>query len=249
MEQYLDLLAKSVTGTLYDREPDHDNPDQSAFVRAFTMHYMRGTAITMLPRVRLDNIRHCIRLILNDGIPGDLIEAGVWRGGGAIYMRACLNIFGGSNRILWVADSFEGLPEPDPNNKKEHDFYHSRLMQQHYAKMAASYDEVIRNFEAYSLLPQVRFLKGLFKDTLPHAPIGALSVIRLDGDYYTSTMDCLISLYPKLSEGGIIIIDDYGEDMWTDCRAAVDSFRQLHDIRSPMIPVDSKCAFWRKDTV
>ena len=78
---YLDLLARSLTGTLYEPEPDHDNPNVGKFVTAFTMHYMRGNAITMLPRVRLDNIRHCIETVIVDDVPGDVIETGVWRGG------------------------------------------------------------------------------------------------------------------------------------------------------------------------
>ena len=70
--------------------------------------------------------------------------------------------------------------------------------------------------------------------------------MRLDGDYYESTMDGLQNLYSKLSVGGYAIIDDYGEDMWTYCRKAVDDFRQENGITEPMTVVDSKCSFWQK---
>jgi Macrocin-O-methyltransferase (TylF) len=70
--------------------------------------------------------------------------------------------------------------------------------------------------------------------------------MRLDGDYYESTMDALTNLYDKLSVGGYSIIDDYAEDAWTHCRQAVDEFRHNHRIDDPMIRVDSKCFYWRK---
>ena len=93
---------------------------------------------------------------------------------------------------------------------------------------------------------RVRFLKGWFKDTLPAAPIDALSILRLDGDYYESTMDALTSLYDKVSVGGYIIVDDYGEDSWTYCRKAVDEFRRERGIEDPIHRVDSNCYYWKR---
>jgi hypothetical protein len=247
VDLYLDLLMRSLTATLYDREPNHHSENAKSFVLAFTKHYFHGPAVTMLPQTRLENIRFCISRVLDDGVPGDLIETGVWRGGGCIFMRGCLKALGHPERVVWVADSFEGLPEPDVARTKERDFYHSAVMQKAYQKMAATEEEVRRNFLAYGLLDEnVRFLRGWFKDTLPSAPIEQLAVIRLDGDFYDSTTDALNALYQKVSSGGFIIIDDYGEDIWTDCRAAVDEFRMAHRILEPMIRVDSKCSYWRK---
>ena len=247
IDLYLDLLAKSLTGTLYEPEPDHDNPDAGRFVVAFTMHYIRGTAVTMLPTKRLHNIRRCVETVVREGVPGDVIETGVWRGGGSIFMRGCLEAFGAADRVSWVADSFEGLPEPDPARQKEHEFYHSRMLQKNYDKMAAGLDEVQANFRAYDMMSdQVKFLQGWFKDTLPTAPVENLSVMRLDGDYYDSTMDALTSLYDKISPGGFAIIDDYGEDLWTDCRSAVEDFRIQRGITTPVEMVDGHCGFWRK---
>lgn len=244
---YLDLLKRSLTGTLYEPEPNHDSADARGFVVAFMMHYIRGGAVTMLPHVRLDNIRFCIEQVLADRVPGDLIETGVWRGGGCIFMRGCLNALGGEDRVVWVADSFEGLPEPDPSHSKELEFFNSPMLQKGYQKMAAGLEEVRRNFAAYKLLDEnVRFLKGWFSDTLPGAPINQLAVMRLDGDYYDSTMDALRSLYGKLSAGGFVIVDDYGEDLWTDCRKAVEDFRAQNGVAEPIVAVDTKCAYWRK---
>ena len=188
----------------------------------------------MLPRVRLENIRFCtLGRILSDGVPGDLIETGVWRGGGCIFMRGCLKALGHPERVNPGCRIFEGLPEPDVKRNKERDFYHSPVMQKAYQKMAVSEEEVQRNFAAYGLLDEnVRLLKGWFKNTLRSAPIEKLALIRLDGDFYELTTDALNGLYDKLAPGGFVIIDDYGEDVWTDCRAAVDELRAAHRILS-----------------
>jgi hypothetical protein len=108
-------------------------------------------------------------------------------------------------------------------------------------------EEVQGNFRAYGMLDdQVKFLKGWFKDTLPTAPVDSLSLIRLDGDFYESTREGLDSLYDRLSVGGYVIIDDYGEDSWTYCRKAVDEFRSERQIEDPLIAVDSSCSFWKR---
>ena len=112
--------------------------------------------------------------------------------------------------------------------------------------LAVSIDEVRRNFAAYGLLDdQVQFLKGWFSETLPGAPIERLALMRLDGDLYESTRDALVNLYDRLSPGGYVIVDDYGEDSWTYCRRAVDEFRAERGIQDPLVRVDSRCYFWQ----
>ena len=246
---YLDLLKRSLTNTLHATEPDADGDSEPRFVHGFVRHYIRGPAISMLPLARMDNLQRCIAAVVADGVPGDLIETGVWRGGATIFMRAMLKALGVTDRIVWVADSFEGLPEPDaekfPVEAKAH---HGAVMAKQYGHFAAGLDEVRANFAAYGMLDdQVRFLKGWFKDTLPGAPIGKLAVMRLDGDYYESTMDGLVNLYDRLSVGGFAIIDDYGEDSWTYCRKAVDDFRRARGITEELVRVDSKCFYWRRE--
>ena len=245
---YLDLLKKSLSNTLFEAEPDTDQEDETRFVHGFIEHYIKGTAVSMLPLVRLDNLQSCIIDAIERGVPGDVIETGVWRGGATIFMRGVLKACGVTDRTVWVADSFEGLPEPDPEKFPiEAKAHQGAVMRKAYKHFAASLDEVTRNFQAYGLLDdRVRFLKGWFKDTLPTAPIGALAVMRLDGDYYESTMDALTHLYDRLSVGGFTIVDDYGEDTWTYCRKAVDDFRRERGIEDPMIQVDSKCYYWRR---
>ena len=163
-------------------------------------------------------------------------------------MRGLLRALGVEDRRVWVADSFRGLPEPDAERfPLEAAAHHSRTMVKEYRHFAVSAGEVRRNFERYGLLDEnVRFLEGWFADSLPGAPIEALAVLRLDGDYYESTRDALIHLYPRLSPGGYVIVDDYGESDWTYCRRAVDEFREEQGIGDELLQVDSKCWFWRR---
>jgi hypothetical protein len=245
---YLDLLKKSLTATLFASEPDHDQESQAQFLRGFVTHYIHGTALTMLPIVRLKHLQSCLVDVVNRSIPGDVIETGVWRGGATIFMRGIFKAFDVRDRSVWVADSFEGLPVPDgekfPLEAKAHAGPFMTKVCNH---LAVSIDDVRRNFESYGLLDdQVRFLKGWFSETLPRAPIERLALMRLDGDLYESTRDALVNLYDRLSPGGYVIVDDYGEDSWTYCRRAVDEFRAQRGISDPLIRVDSRCHYWQR---
>lgn len=199
-------------------------------------------AETMVGLKRLDNLQHCVTSVIRQGIPGDLIETGVWRGGSSIFMRAILKAYGDTARKVWLADSFRGLPPPDPTRYPVD--AGDTLWQ--YAELAIPMEQVQANFARYGLLDdQVAFLPGWFRDTLPAAPIERLAVLRLDGDLYESTMDALVALYPKLSAGGFVIVDDYG---LPTCRAAVEDFRQAQGITDPIRLIDWTGAFWRRST-
>jgi O-methyltransferase len=198
-------------------------------------------AETMIGLRRLENLQRCIEQVMRDRIPGDLIETGVWRGGATIFMRAVLKVYGDPRRVVWVADSFQGLPDPDPQR------YPVDAGDRHstFPELAVSLEDVKENFRRYDLLDdRVRFLPGWFRDTLPSAPIDQLSVIRLDGDMYASTIEALEALYPKLSSGGYLIVDDYGNP--PGCKPAVDDYRAQHGINAPIEWIDEDGVFWRK---
>jgi O-methyltransferase len=201
-------------------------------------------AETMIGLRRLDNLQRCIVEVLRNDVPGDFIETGVWRGGATIFMRAVLKAYGDNKRTVWVADSFQGLPEPDveryPLDAREENPFWT------WAQVAVSSEEVRDNFRRYGLLDdQVRFLVGWFRDTLPTAPIDQLSLLRLDGDMYSSTMDALRGLYPKLSVGGYVVIDDYGLK-GAGCRAATEDYRAQNGIQEPIEPIDWTGAYWQR---
>lgn len=198
------------------------------------------TAETMVGHKRLDNIRALIEDIVEQGIEGDLIETGVWRGGSTIFMRAILKSLEVTDKTVWVADSFQGLPKPDAKYPADDgDTFHI------FGFLAVSVDEVKKNFERYHLLDdQVRFLEGFFEDTLPDCPVEKLSLMRLDGDMYSSTIVALESLYPKLSKGGYVIVDDYYAV--SACKEAVDDYRKTHQIQSKIVEVDRCACYWQK---
>jgi hypothetical protein len=199
-------------------------------------------ADTMIGLKRLDNIEYCVKEVIKNNVPGDLIETGVWRGGATIFMKALLQSANISDRKVFVADSFEGLPVPDGNKYKadKDSTFHK------WTELAVSLETVKNNFIKYGLLDDnVVFLKGWFKDTLPTAPIKSLSILRLDGDMYESTWDALINLYPKLSVGGYILIDDY--KTVKNCKQAVDDYRNQNNIKEVILDADSASVFWKKE--
>jgi hypothetical protein len=198
-------------------------------------------ADTMIGIKRLENIRECVKTVIEEDVPGDLVETGVWRGGASIFMRAALDAFGDSTRKIWCADSFEGLPAPDLDRYPQD----AGVTWHTHSVLAVSLEQVKANFAKYGLLDsRVIFLKGWFKDTLPAAPIERISILRLDGDMYASTMDALNALYTKVSPGGFVIVDDYGipED---GCRKAITDFRSAHEIYFPIQDIDGWGVFWR----
>ncbi len=191
---------------------------------------------TMIGDLRLENIRHCVDDVLKNRIPGDFIETGVWRGGATIFMRALLKLYDITNRKVWVADSFEGLPPPKDANDGW-DLSDVELLK-------VSLEEVKSNFAKFGLLDeQVDFLKGWFCDTLPCAPIQELAILRLDGDMYHSTMDALKNLYPKVSRGGYVMVDDYNS--WPCCKKAVTDFLEMNSLKPEIKPVDWAGAYWQ----
>lgn len=198
-------------------------------------------AETMIGMQRLTSLQHCVETVLADEIPGDLVECGVWRGGASILMRAVLAAYGDKSRCVWLADSFEGMPSPNPAKYKA-----DKRMKFDRMKfvLAVPETEVRANFERYRLLDdQVRFLPGWFKDTLHDAPIDRIAVLRLDGDLYESTIQALDALYPRLSPGGFCIIDDY---VLKPCREAVTDYRAKHGVSAEIIDIDGCGALWRK---
>jgi O-methyltransferase len=265
-ELYLDLLKRCLTGTLapYEYRPVTPGTRITRELHRAVTPFLRGRGLTVVRRVpldlekrrqgldwpeqaetmigmqRMDNLQFCVTDVLRRGVPGDLIETGVWRGGAAILMRGVLQAYGDSHRRVWVADSFQGLPRPDaerfPPDAGDELWT--------YRELAVSQVQVRANFARYGLLDdQVRFLPGWFRDTLPSAPIEQLAVLRLDGDMYESTMEALTSLFPKLMPGGYVIVDDYG--FLPSCRAAVDDYRREHGIEDPIETIDWTGVYWR----
>ncbi len=240
--RYLDLLKACLTRLLFMSEEEQRNPEmaKNAEIRRLGWDWP-DEAETMIGLVRLDCIQQCVETALEDDVPGDLMEAGVWRGGAVILMRGILAAYGIKDRKVWVADSFQGLPPADGSAFTQ-DLTGDLSG---FSELAVSLEQVKSNFSRYDLLDdQVEFLEGWFKDTLPDAPIEALSVLRLDGDYYESTIQTLEALYEKVSVGGFVIVDDYLH--LEACRQAVTDFRTAFSITDEIVEVDWNSVYWRR---
>jgi O-methyltransferase len=278
--EYLDLLKRALTGTLYDesawtvegigpgryprRKPLKFLAESVCAVRRFIATAGRRVptvvvrcdpydaaemepgrkwpmfGYTMIGLNRLGHIQSCVEDVLRKNVPGDLIEAGVWRGGATIFMRALLRCHQVQDRTVWVADSFEGLPPAKGVDAKITD--DADLSREAYLKV--SLPQVQANFARFGMLDgQVKFLKGWFEHTLPAAPIERLAVLRIDGDMYHSTLDVLNALYARVSPGGYVIIDDYPG--WEGCRRATDEFRAAHGIQAELRRIDWTGVCWQ----
>ena len=271
---YLDLMKKCLTDSLHERKYYWPLSRPKGWIKraVFDLLHARGllpvreldtsireeggdrpptgrawlevtTAHTLLGLGRLNNLEWCVEDVLKSGVPGDLIETGVWRGGACIFMRAILKARGVRDRKVWAADSFEGLPVADP---EQYPYDLGSTFNQEDG-FVVSLDEVRRNFEKYALLDdQVEFVKGWFCETLPKLAGHTWAVIRLDGDMYQSTFEALVNLYPGLSPGGYVIIDDFGAV--PACRQAVLDFRQANGINEEMRVIDWSGVYWQRES-
>ncbi len=262
---YIELLRKALTMTLWDAQDGSQSMPAGGGLKTKAKQLIRNLvgdepaaapdpmasrlegrdwprlAHTMIGVKRMQNLQFCVEDVIRRGVPGDLIETGVWRGGACIFMRGILKAYQVTDRTVWVADSFAGLPPPDEKYEADRGDTHHKL-----EALAVSMEQVKANFDHYGLLDgQVQFLKGWFKDTLPQAPIRQLAVARLDGDMYESTMDALRALYGRLSPGGYLIVDDYG--VVPGCRQAVEDYRREHGITAPIEQIDQWGVYWRKN--
>lgn len=240
-EMYLDVMRDSLIGRL-----NQDPPLAASKVDAYYENFRDqgwdwpSAAPSMIGAKRMENVRRECERVIAQGVRGDFMETGVWRGGACMMMRAVLKAYGISDRRVIAADSFCGLPPPSPEIAADKDAYLHNV-----SEFSISLAEVKAGFARYHLLDeQVVFLQGLFKDTLPDAPVQALAVLRLDGDMYESTHDGLVHLYDKVSAGGSVILDDYF--LFDAFRAAVDEFRDARGIADEIIRIDEFGGYWIK---
>jgi O-methyltransferase len=245
--RYLDLLEKSLLDAIYG-ERQFDTWLRGLLQRLRHPYITRrgpllvpARAHTAIGATRLRHLRHLVERTIYEEVPGDYIEAGVWRGGACILMRGVLAAHGIADRSVYCADTFAGLPRPDrrfPADKRD------RLYK--FRDLAVSEETVRQNFSAYDLLDeQVIFLKGLFADTLPQLSNKRFALIRLDGDMYASTMSAVENLYDRVSSSGFIIIDDYGG--LRNCAKAVHDFLDARGLRAAIEPIDESCVWWQKE--
>jgi hypothetical protein len=203
----------------------------------FPHYYFQVRDYSLCGYERLRGLYEAVDRTVRDGVPGDVVECGAARGGSAALMGLIL-ADRRADRKVWVFDTFEGMPPPtksDPDYDRAVAFVGQCL---------GTLEEVRDLFRRLHLLDRAVFVKGLFEDTVPKTDVGPISVLHLDGDWYSSVKVCLDHLYDRLSPGAVIQIDDYGH--WEGARKAVEEFRTARGIRASLRYVDYTGRQWVK---
>jgi O-methyltransferase len=200
-------------------------PDVEPWVEAIIK---KVRPFTMTSAERISALCHAARYITKHNIPGDIVECGVWRGGSMMAAALSLQADQDLSRTLYLFDTFSGMPPPSGADRAvvSGKSASSLLEEADGSSLiwaCASIDEVRANMVATDYPAQrVKFVEGRVEDTIPSEAPEKIAILRLDSDWYESTKHELINLYPKLSIGGILIIDDYGH--WEGARKAVDEY-------------------------
>ena len=195
---------------------------------------------TLLGRERLRNAGYSVLDVARRDVKGQIVECGTYRGGALAFM-SLINRAVESERTLWGFDTFNGLPSPSSLDGP-------KVAKRGFAgDLLATEKDCRQTFSQIGLdMSGVRLVPGLFQDTLKtvKSEIGEISVLRLDGDWYESTMCCLQELYDQVTVGGWVIIDDYGH--FEGCKKAVDEFLNVRDITPSFKKTDYTEVCWIK---
>ncbi|MGQ9896573.1 MAG: TylF/MycF/NovP-related O-methyltransferase [Acidobacteriota bacterium] len=186
-------------------------------------------AYTMTSPERLFALINAVRYITQAGIPGDLVECGVWRGGSMMAVAHMLKRLGCNDRCLYLFDTYEGMTRPDSldvdyaGKPALTEFEAAKKTKDSSSWCYASLEEVYENIASTGYdMSKVKFVKGKVETTIPASAPSQISLLRLDTDWYQSTKHELVHLFPRLSEGGVLIIDDYG--YWQGSQKATDEY-------------------------
>jgi hypothetical protein len=230
----VDIVRKSRgTAPLYD--PDLDSAAIAIIERALPY--------TMTSVSRLFSVIEAVRYIAHAGIEGDIVECGVWRGGSMIAAALTLLECGLRSRELHLFDTYEGMSPPTENDVDFHGRDAGKLLtladreEQASIWCNAPIDQVRAALSSTGYDPsRMHFIEGKVEDTLPGRAPRTIALLRLDTDWYESTRHELEHLYPRLTRGGVLIIDDYGH--WAGCRKAVDEYVKRNDLKLLLNRVD-----------
>jgi len=198
--------------------------------RIFNEIYESTRRYTMTSREQMYSLYKAAEYIIENSIPGDFVECGIWRGGSAMIMAYTLKALGDTGRKIYLYDTFQGMPEPSPLdtrlNKKELKAYllwRANIRKNHNRLCYAPLREVKENLQLTGYpMENFVFVKGLIEETIPSNTPDKIALLRLDTDWYSSTRHELEELYPLLVRDGILIIDDYG--IWSGSKKATDEY-------------------------
>jgi O-methyltransferase len=196
----------------------------------FLAIYERCRSETMTSIERLYALHKAIEHVIDAGIPGDFVECGVWHGGSVMMMALSAAHFGALDRTIWLYDTFSGMPPPGAVDVQAHtgtgaqallDANERNETNPFWAVTTRRRVEANMRATGYPT-GRIRIVEGDVLRTLPDQAPREIAVLRLDTDWYASTLHELGCLYPRLPCGGVLIIDDYG--YWEGARKATDEF-------------------------
>ncbi len=187
---------------------------------------------TLTSPERIMALRAAVEHVCRARVPGALVECGVWRGGSAMVMALTLLRLGVTDRDLFLYDTYTHMPEPEADDvdlfgTSAADFYDEAVAAEAFRYLSI---EEVRAAIASTGYPMARvhLVAGMVEDTIPAQAPEAIALLRLDTDWYRSTAHEMHHLWPRLSRGGILIVDDYGHFM--GAKKAVDEhFAGLDD--------------------
>lgn len=189
--------------------------------------------LTMLSVERLVANIDAVRYAVARGVPGAIVECGVWRGGSTLAMIRALQSVGVDDRDIYLYDTFEGMTKPGDADSSAFETHALERWEQTpddetpwgWAFDASIYDlDFVKRVMAQSGYPanRIHLVAGPVEQTIPGVMPDQIAVLRLDTDWYESTRHELLHLYPVVSPGGVLIIDDFGH--WDGARRAVEEY-------------------------
>jgi O-methyltransferase len=206
---------------------------------------LRSDLLSLTEPLFFDELEKIVSQIKLNNIEGCFVEAGVWSGATAIFMKALIEKYD-LNRNLWLLDSYGGAIDSSVF-KKEKDILAIKKFLSWTDVKTPTLSDVINNFNRFDLLDdRVKMLKGDVFKTIDQFTETPIALFRLDLDFFESTYFMLQQLYDKVTPGGYIIIDDYNVEEF-NCKDAVDLFRKERNITSKIIPVGNFLVYWIKE--
>jgi len=205
----------------------------------FLPFYRAVAEFTMTSVERIYALYKAVPYVHARGIPGDIVECGVWRGGSTMLVALLLIELQDHERLLYLYDTYSGMSDPGSQDVD----IHGNAVIDNWRAIQNDRDSPLLCFSTLAEVQEnmattgfpasrVVYVEGKVEETLPRAAPGSIAILRLDTDWYSSTARELQSLYPRVSPGGVVIIDDYGH--WRGARAAVDEYFSA-DAAAPLL--------------
>jgi len=244
MKSTINRVMIKLTGYRFQKAPDpnavkklslprHYDDEAKAIIRRVKPRTLTGIE-------KIFGLIEATRYVVDNGIEGDVVECGVWRGGSMQTVALVLKSLGVSDRDIHLFDTFEGMPPPGEQDLRYDGQSAQSLLDSGTRDQSiwayATLDDVKEGLREVDYpAERVHFHRGMVEETIPSQAPEKISILRLDTDWYASTIHELEQLYDRLTPGGVLIIDDYG--FWKGSRQATDEFIARRGLRLFLVPL------------